>query len=208
VTEPARREAQTGRDLPVPRWVERVRASAASIGSVRLVCIDGPAGSGKTTLATTLADAVRVAVGDCVVVHGDDLYEGWPVVAAAADRVVAFGMLADRVQQWLFEPWQRGEPGAHPTWDWDADRWADSTLVPPAPVVVLEGVGLASRTLREQSVLSLWVEADLEVGLARVLARDGADMRDEMIRWQDDERAWFTLDGTRAGVDERLVTDV
>jgi uridine kinase len=181
--------------------VARIVASAPSVGQVRLVCIDGPAGSGKTTLAATLADALHAAFGAVPVVHADDLYEGWALVADAPDRVVAFALFARRIEQWLLDPWSRGEPAVHPVRDWYADAWGPSVSVPAAPVVVLEGVGTAARSLRARAALSVWVEVDPDLALERVVARDGEAMRGEIVSWQRDEATWHERDGTRAGVD-------
>ena len=52
----------------------RVLAAPPTLGTGRLVCVDGPAGSGKTTVAAALADVVP----DAHVVHCDELLEGWP----------------------------------------------------------------------------------------------------------------------------------
>ena len=38
-----------------------------------LISIDGPAGAGKTTLATNIANRFS----DCHIIHMDDLYRGW-----------------------------------------------------------------------------------------------------------------------------------
>lgn len=181
-----------------------VVAGAASVGPVRLVCIDGPAGSGKTTLAATLAEALRPHVGDLPVVHADDLYEGWALVADAPDRVTAFALFAERIEQWLLAPWSRGEAAVHPVRDWYADSWGPSVSVPAAPVVILEGVGTASRTLRARATLSVWVEVDAVHAIERVLARDGEALRGEIESWQRDEAVWHELDGTRTGVDVRV----
>ena len=56
-----------------PCWTS-LRQPPPTLGAGRLVCIDGPAGSGKTTLAAAVADARRAGAR---VVHMDDLYEGW-----------------------------------------------------------------------------------------------------------------------------------
>jgi uridine kinase len=190
-----------------PRWAERLVASEPSVGSVRLVCVDGPAGSGKTTLAAALAHAAEPAFGEVPVVHADELYEGWAVVAGIEDRIAAFDLLAARVEGWLLDPWRHGAPGAHPRWDWYADTFGEPVHVPAAPVVILEGVGLAARPLRAQAVLTVWVEsADDGVRLDRVLARDGEALRAEMQRWIEDERRWHEHDGTRAGADVVLRT--
>ena len=187
-----------------PRWVEQVLLAAPSVGMVRLVCVDGPAGSGKTTLATALAARLEQTFGEVAVVHGDEVYEGWAVVVGTRDRVEAFARLADRLDGWLLERWRRGYDGEHPRWDWHARQWSESTVVvPPVPVVILEGVGLAARTLRAHAVLSVWVDADDDVRLARVLERDGESLRGEMLTWQRDESAWHLLDETAEGCDVR-----
>jgi uridine kinase len=189
-----------------PAWVQQIRDSAPLLGGVRLVCIDGPAGSGKTSLARELAAALTADVA-VPVVHGDEVYEGWPVVAAAPDRITAFDLLADRVDSWLLDPWRHARPGRHPVWDWHAGTWGPELAVAAAPVVILEGVALASARLRSQAVLSIWVEAAPEVALARVLARDGDEIRDRMLQWQVDESRWHALDSTRDGVDVRVRSD-
>ena len=52
---------------------QRVLAAPPTLGPGRLVCIDGPAGSGKTTLAR----AVEQAVQGSRLVQCDDLLHGW-----------------------------------------------------------------------------------------------------------------------------------
>ena len=184
----------------------RVSAAAPSVGPVRLVCVDGPAGAGKTSFAADLVRALAPVHGEVPVVHGDGVYEGWDVVVGAPDRVAAFAALADRLDAQLLEPFRQGHDARLPTWDWYAGTWGVTVTVPPAPVVVLEGVGLAARRLREAAVLTVWLDADDEVRLARVLARDGDGIRAEMLAWQRDEARWHDLDGTRAAADVRLST--
>jgi uridine kinase len=183
--------------------VERVLGSEPSVGPVRLVCVDGPAGAGKTRLAAALAAALAPDYGEVPVVHGDDVYEGWEVVASAPDRADAFARLPVRLTGWLLDPWSAGAPGAHPVWDWYVGRWGSPRVVPAAPVVVLEGVGLAAAPLRSRAALSVWVDPGPGDLLDAVVARDGEPVRTPMADWQRDEAAWHRLDGTRAGCDVR-----
>jgi uridine kinase len=188
-----------GTDLD--RIVARVVTAPPSVGPVRLVCVDGPAGSGKTTLAAVLAQALAPTFGHVPVVHGDDLYEGWAVVADAADRVAAFEAFGARVAAWLLEPWSRDEPATHPVRDWYADAWGPTVVVPAAPVVILEGVAAAGRALRSRAALVVWVEVDPGLAIERVVERDGEAMRGEIVSWQRDESRWHELDGTRDAAD-------
>jgi uridine kinase len=187
-------------------WVDRILATGPTVGPVHLVCVDGPAGAGKTTLADSMAATLSPQLGPVPVVHGDELYEGWDVVVGANDRVAAFGLLPPRIVRWLLEPWARGHDGVHPTWDWYAGAWGDDIAVPAARAVVLEGVGLAAASLRRRAALSVWVDADPVLRLERVLERDGEALRPQMESWQHDEARWHELDRTRDGVDLRLST--
>ena len=54
-----------------------VWAGAARLGPVRLVAVDGPAGSGKTTFAGRLVKALQAGGATVAEIHTDDLLEGW-----------------------------------------------------------------------------------------------------------------------------------
>jgi uridine kinase len=183
----------------------RALRSAPALGPVRLLCVDGPAGAGKTTLAVALVAELEPLVGPVPVVHGDDVYEGWPVVAGTPDRVDAFPLLAERLEQRLLSPWRRGADGEHPVWDWYAGAWGPTRTLPARPVAILEGVGLGAAALRAHAVVSVWVATRAD-RLARVLERDGADLDEQMRGWQVDEQRWFERDGTRAGATVRITT--
>jgi len=189
-----------------PSWSARVLAAPPGVGRVRLVCVDGPAGAGKTTFASDFASALRSHVGFVPVVHADEVYEGWDVVADAPDRVAAFAALARRVEQWLFEPWRIGQDGHHRVWDWHTSRWGPTVAVPGEGVVILEGVGLGSQVLREHAALSVWIDADAATCLARVIDRDGGAVGEQMHTWQRDEATWHRIDATRESSDVHLTT--
>ena len=187
--------------------IARIEASEHTVGGVRLVCIDGPAGSGKTTLAADLAASLVPTHGDVPVVHGDDLYEGWDVVAGETDVVRAFRRLDARVVRWLVDPWCRGRDGGHPVYDWAARAWGPARSVPAsASVVVLEGVGLAGDLLRRHAAVTVWVDADPAQRRRRVEQRDGAEVATHLDDWDDRERAWYASDGTRSACDVQLTT--
>ncbi len=161
-------------------------------GPGRLVCVDGPAGSGKTTLAAALADVVR----DTQVVHCDELLEGWRGLPGLADSVEA-----------LLRPLATGEVGHWRRWDWLDDGWAETHAVEPGGLLVLEGVGCWSPAVADLVGLLVWVEAASDLRLARGIERDGEAMRPHWEQWRLDEDALFERHGTRAHADLVVGTD-
>lgn len=157
-----------------------------ALGPVRLVCVDGPAGSGKTTLAASLARAV-----DGAVVHLDDLYEGW----SGLDGV------ATRFDEQVLVPLSQGRDARYQRYDWELGRFADWIDLPRPSTLVLEGCGSAPRSVAGRASAVLWVEAPEQVRLERGLQRDGEAMREEWLRWMALEQAHFDREGTRARAD-------
>lgn len=177
--------------LTFTELADQVRAAPPRLGGTRLVCIDGPAGSGKTTFAGRLV----AALGDvAALVHLEDLYAGWTLTG-----------VVDRLTASVLAPLSLGRPGSYQRYDWHRARFAeDDVVVPPVPVLVVEGCGCAPRSLDEWTVMRVWVEAPLELRTERGLARDGVHLADEWARWQGDEAAEFAMEGTRARADLRV----
>jgi uridine kinase len=169
----------------VPGLADRVRAAAPRLGPTRLVCIDGPAGSGKTTLADRLAGALGAGTA---VLHMDDLYAGW-TMSGAFSRLAA-GVL---------RPLAEGRAGAFHRYDWAAGRFAAEPVAVPVPVVlVVEGCGSCPRAVDPWAALRVWVEAPQPLRLIRGLARDGAHFEAYWLRWQQAEARVFAVEATRA----------
>ena len=171
--------------------VARVLDGPARLGGVRLVCIDGPAGSGKPTLAGQLVAAFG---RDAVLVPLDDLYAGCTLTGARA-----------RLQAGGLRPLAEGRPGAYHRFDWSI-RWfvPEPTVVPVPRVLLVEGCGSSPRALDPWTTMRIWVEASADLRLARGLARDGAHLAPEWRRWQETEAAEFAREDTRARADLRL----
>lgn len=174
----------------------RVRDSEPRLGPVRLVAIDGPAGSGKTTLAAALADGLAADGCAVVTLHLDDLYEGWSGLAGVWDRLAA----------WVLDPLGAGVPARYRRYDWNSSTWAEWHDVPVPDVLVVEGCGSAPRAVDRIASLRVWVEAPAEVRLARGLARDGEDMRAHWVAWMAGEADHFAREATRERADARWCT--
>jgi uridine kinase len=169
----------------------RVLAEPARLGTVRLVCVDGPAGSGKTTFAGRLTDALG---NDVASVHLEDLYAGWTLTGAAA-----------RLSAGVLRPLAEGRPGSHHRYDWAAGRFADEPVHVAVPrVLVVEGCGSSPRAVDRWTTLRIWVEAPAPLRLSRGLARDGDDLAAHWRRWQESEARHFAAEGTRGRADLRV----
>jgi uridine kinase len=185
------RETSVAADSLVPLLLSR----PPRLGPVRLVAVDGPAGSGKTTLAGALAAGCAAAGATAQVVHLDDLYAGWSGLE---------GDLWPRLAAQVLEPLRRGRPGRYQRYDWVAERFDDWVDVPVADVLVLEGCGSGRRDGARDIGLLVWVQADDRTRLARGLARDGADALPQWEQWMADESAHYAREGTRGRADVRV----
>jgi hypothetical protein len=171
---------------------ESVLGGEARLGPVRVVAVDGPAGSGKTTFAGRLAEALSAAGAGVSVLHTDDLLDGW-------GDVVAFW---PRLERWVLGPLRRGEPAWYRRYDWVAGRFgADWQPVGVPDVLVVEGVSSARAAMRAELTRSVFVRARRASRLTRGIARDGESLRAEWLRWMADEDAHLAADGTERHAD-------
>jgi uridine kinase len=165
--------------------LELAAARPPTLGSGRLVGVDGPAGSGKTTLGRLLADRTGAQL-----IHTDELMDGWRGLDAVGQQLAA-----------VAEALAAGRPGSYRRFDWELGRYDDTVAVPPAPWLVVEGVGSGAAALAAYVTVLAWVEADDELRLARGLERDGVEMEAHWRTFMADERALFAREGTRDRAD-------
>lgn len=157
--------------------------------AVQLVCIDGPAGSGKTSLAEQIGAATGAHV-----VHMDDLYHGW---SGLLDVHV-------RVREQILAPMASGDVGCYQRYDWYAEQFTDWVEVPRAGLLVLEGCGAGSRVAQPYLSLLIWVDAPDEVRLRRGLERDGAALEPQWRAFMADEQILYARERTAERADLHL----
>ncbi len=164
----------------------QVSTAPPRLGATRLVCVDGPAGSGKTTFADRLAGALGSPV-----VHLDDLYDGWTL-----DGVTG------RLTAQVLDPVAAGRDGALHAYDWRTSAFAPATTpVPAGPALVVEGCGSAARAIDDRVTLRVWVQAPPEVCALRWADRGGAQMAAFQPAWAQAEAVVFAREDTRARAD-------
>ena len=175
---------------PAVLVLDLARSRPPTLGTGRLVCIDGPAGSGKTTLAA----AVEALAPGSTLDHLDDLYDGW-------DGLPGVGAQLDT----LLLPLARAETGCYRRYDWHAGRFGATVHVAPAPLLVLEGVGAGSGASAGLATVTAWVSAPERLRRARGVARDGATLAAHWSAWAAAEADHFARSDVAARAD--LVVD-
>ncbi|MES4903659.1 MULTISPECIES: hypothetical protein [unclassified Streptomyces] len=160
----------------------RLRALPPSCGPVRLVAVDGHAGSGKTTFAGRLA----AALGGAPVLHTDDL--------ATHEELFAW---TGRLREQVLAPFARCAAARYAPYDWVERRFAAGRRLAPAPVVLVEGVGSGRRSLRPYLARLLWMELPDAESWRRGQLRDGPEMSTFWDGWLLAERAHFAADPSR-----------
>jgi uridine kinase len=167
-----------------------VRDRPATLGTGRLLCIDGPSGAGKTTLATAVARLEPSAR----VVHMDALYDGWGGLPRVDEQLGT-----------LLEPLAGGAPGRYRRYDWHVSAYAETVTVSPTPLLVLEGVGSWSPSYAHLVTALVWVDAPAAERMARAVARDGAEMAEHLRQWTIDEQEHLARTGARDRADVMVV---
>lgn len=157
-----------------------------SLGPVRLVAVDGHAGSGKSTLARRLA----AALGGAPVLRLDDL--------ATHEELFAW---TGRLREQVLEPLERGRAARYRPYDWTLRSFGPGRELPPAPVVLVEGVGSGRRALRPHLAWLLWMERPAGASWARGRHRDGPEQAEFWDGWEVAETRHFAGDPSRPFAD-------
>lgn len=158
-------------------------------GPVTVIGVDGPSGSGKSSLADALAAAA--GIGRAGIVRTDDLIAGWHGAHQAPELLV----------EQVLGPLSRGEPAAYRRWDWTHNRYASTVPVPAGSLLIVEGCACTVGAAGEYASVRVWVEAPRGVRMRRGLDRDGAAYAPYWQAWADQESAIFGADRTRERAD-------
>ncbi|MET3985162.1 hypothetical protein ABIC27_003039 [Streptomyces sp. PvR034] len=155
---------------------------APSLGPVRVIGIDGHAGSGKSTFAGRLAEAL----GGAPVLHLDDV--------ATHEELFAW---TERLRAQVLDPLAAGRAARWAPYDWVARGFGPERVLEPAPVLLVEGVGAGRRALRPFLARLLWMEMPREQSWGRGRNRDGRALSLFWDGWERAERAHFADDPSR-----------
>ena len=186
--------------------VAEVQLHASARGTPLLVGLDGRSGTGKSTLAASVALAVGGAA-----INVDDFSTGENERDARPVEIVVDGALDwQRLRREALEPLLAGTTASwHPF-----DFVARSELSPrvntcsPAPVIILDGLYSTRPELTDLLGLRILVEAPENLRARRLAAREGDDfMRVWQPIWNAREDYYFSIVRPRAAFDLVVESD-
>jgi uridine kinase len=173
------------------RVLDLLLSAPARCGTTRLLLIDGPAGSGKTTLAAAIEADV-----DATLLHMDDLYAGWSGLEAGVKQAAR---IAEAVAV--------RRPVTYAPWNWHRSDRSEAIEVEQRPILIIEGVGAGASTVRPLASLLVWLDADEDVRQQRAIERDGETFAPHWKDWAAQEHVHFTRERTRERADLILNTE-
>ncbi len=161
-----------------------------------LYAIDGPAGAGKTTYAAKLEAELSVNAS-VKIIHMDDLYNGWENALSNA-----LSEILDRISTAHLA----GREFVIKKFNWSTMHFDSEERITPTDFLIIEGVGAAQQIVRESGAITYWLDIEPEIGLQRVLDRDGAHIEVQMRQWQVDQEKHFARDETRENCEFKLTS--
>jgi uridine kinase len=169
--------------------VDKVNDSGKKCGQTKIVVIDGPAGSGKTTLAKSLSRLFE----NCPIIHMDEIYEGW--------ENALLKKTSNDLTDWIINPLLESKTIEFIKYDWNLEKRIEKVVINLPNVLIIEGVGSSSFEISQHACLKLWIEVNKDTGINRVLTRDGQQIQEQMKKWQSQESKFFSENNSKENSD-------
>ena len=182
--------------MPAPeRLVAAFAAERLRSRSFVLVAVDGGTGSGKTTLARRLRNALAAGGGiGCAVVHLDHFFR------SRRERGSRLARVGDtdwqRLRDEVILPLRAGRSARFQLYDWPQDRLRRWQTVQPAGVVIVDGASSLRRELAPCYDLAIWLACPREKRIARLAGR-GDTPPEEIEYWLPSEDAYLAAHAPR-----------
>ena len=166
-----------------------------------LVTIDGPCASGKTTLASQLANIL-----DAAVAHTDDFVV--PHAKKTPERLAQPGGNCDweRLVSEVIAPWKTGQTGTYRRYDCHQDSLTLPEPLPTGNILILEGSYCNLPAIRTYADVRVFVNTPEFIRWERLKARESpASLKLFEERWIPLENAYFEAYGLPDGECECVI---
>lgn len=133
-----------------------------------LIGIEGFGGSGKTTLAEQLKDALR----DAFIINIDDFIIKAKLAEPSWDKG-AFDR--ERLERQVLIPATTGKDIAYQKLIWATDSLSEPVTVPTVSFLIVEGISSYHPDIAKYYDYKIWVDTPIELAKERGHARDGSN---------------------------------
>jgi len=168
---------------------QNLLSELSSLVPGEVFAIDGPAGSGKTTLAAQLSKDLT----STEVIHLDDLYQGWSDAFSARFTAAVINQVLIPISQRIDFNYK--------IYDWRSNNFHESKFIPTDKIYILEGVSSGQLQFRKYLSKLIWMDISDEIGLTKVINRDGAEILLPMQEFQKAQKLHFARDLTENAAD-------
>ena len=149
---------------------------AGGLGTAARIGIDGPGASGKSTLASGLAEILPRAV----LVAGDDFYR--PEADSGCSETETASLFdLPRLASQVLVPHSRGEEIQYQRFEWETGLLGGWLSRPSDTPLIVDGVYSTHESLRDYYDLRIWIYAPRAVRLDRGIQRDGEAARSKWL---------------------------
>lgn len=135
-------------------------------GSVFLIAIEGFGGSGKSTFATSLKEAL----GSAFVVNIDDFVVKERITDSSWDKG-AFDRR--RLEQQVLVPASSDQPVRYQRLIWETNTLSEPIIVPKVDYLIVEGISSYHPDIAHYYGFRIWIDTPIDVARERGRARDG-----------------------------------
>ncbi len=152
-----------------------------------LIAIDGPCGSGKTTLAEKLA-----AILDAAVIHMDDFLIPYHLKTPERLSIPGGNVDIERFQEEVLLPYTNHFPIAYRRYDCHANQFSDMITLTERQYTIIEGNGSLLPSIRALADICFFLRITPDKQQERLLQRVGKErLIDFNCRWIPLENAYF-----------------
>lgn len=176
----------------------KVSTKLADELALPIILIDGPAASGKTSLAIALRNKLFKELEYAPrLIHMDDLYPGWDGLRSGSLYLT----------QNILMPLRLGKAASWQIWDWENNQRGGSDPgngfreFSGNQLIIIEGCGALSRANSELVNFRVWVDADYSSRKERFRARDQGKFDDQWHNWSVQEQEFYVEENSVALAD-------